>query len=55
MLIDELVEKSLEQPKKNPWTDLCSIDFDLEHAKVVEIIPSRTLKINPSLSAKQEE
>ena len=46
MPIDELIKES----NSNAWTDLCSVESSLEHAKFVEISPSRTLKIIPSLS-----
>lgn len=55
MLIDELVEEYLEKYEGNPWNYLCSINPDLDHAKFVEISPSITLNINPSLSVEQEE
>jgi len=39
----------------NTWVDLCPIDSSPYHVNIVEFSPSRTLKINPSLSAKREE
>jgi len=51
MPIDELVNK-LED---NPWINLCSVDSSPTHIKMVEFGPSKTLKINSSLSAHQEE
>lgn len=51
MPLDDMVTKS----EDNPWTNLCLVDSSLAHVKMVEFGPSKTLKINPSLSAHQEE
>ena len=47
MPLDELVKES----KDNSLIDLCLVDPSFAHVKIVEFGPSKTLKINPSLSA----
>lgn len=51
MPLDELVKES----ESIPWTELCLIEPSPTHVKLVEFGPSRTLNINPSLLANQEE
>lgn len=49
------IEELMKESESNPWTDFFSLDTNLELAKVVETSPSRTLKINSSLSVEREE
>ena len=55
VLIDELVEKSFKKFEGNPWNDLCFFYLDLDHARLTDISPSKTLNINPSLSVEKED
>lgn len=50
MQIDELQEDPLGHPKNSPWVELLITDSNQDCVKIVEISPSRTLKISPSLS-----
>lgn len=50
MSLDELVNKY----EDNPWNDFFLIDSSPTHVKMVEFGLDKTLKINPSLPAHQE-
>lgn len=50
-----LVDELMKETESNPWTGLCSLESSLGHVKIVEVGPSRTIKINHSLLAKKEE
>lgn len=49
MPIYELVEEYLGEPENNPWDKLFTINFEQDHVNIMEINPSKTLKINSSL------
>jgi len=55
MPIDEIVDESLGKHKNNPWDEFFISGSDQDHAKIFEIYPSKTLKLNPSLSTEKEE
>ena len=45
----------MKEYEGNPWIELCLVDPSPEHVKMVVFSPSKTLKINPSLSTNQED
>jgi len=55
MKIDLLKEKPSENPKDSQWVELVINFYDQNNVKIVEINPSRTLKIIHFLSIDQEE
>lgn len=45
----------MKEFESSSWTDFCCVDSSLEHSKIVDISPYKTLNVKPSLLAKKEE